>query len=296
VFILIYLYAIFAQSWNLLAGYTGVLSLGHAGFLGIGAYASALVAMRLNVIPWMSFLVGGAITALFGLLVCMPCLRIRERSYIALVTLGFSEIARFTVSNWVELTRGELCLWGIPPFPQISIPFLPIVVGGQTRMGNYYLFLIIFLISAFIFYKLAKSRIGLKFTAIRDDQDAAEALGIDVSKYKILAFTISCFFAGIVGGLYAHYILILSPSLLAISQTSLILTMVFVGGAGTIYGPIVGAFILLPASEALRFLGQARFVVYGGMLVLVILFCPRGIVRFVFDYIRGLFRRKEIQT
>lgn len=292
VVILVFLYAILAQSWNLVAGYAGVLSLGTAGFLGIGAYSSALVSMRLGVTPWASFLIGGGIAAALGFLVCIPCLRLRQGSYIALVTLGFSEIARATVSNWVDLTRGQLTLWGIPSFPPINVPFISIAIGGETKMGSYYLLLAMLLVTTFVFYKLVKSRTGLKFTAVRDDQDAAEALGIDVSRNKLIAFTLSCFFIGIAGGLYAHYIMILSPDLLSIGQTSLVLSMVFIGGIGTLYGPIIGAFILIPASEILRFLGEGRFLVYGAMLVLVILFFPRGIVS-ILDHVRGCLRKER---
>jgi len=280
IIILILLYSCTAQSWNILSGYIGVSSFGHQAFFGIGAYMSALFAMRLGISPWIGLLIGGLVSAGFGLVVGYPVLRLRGGAYTAIVTLAFAEIIRISFMNLVEITRGELGLWGIPVFPSIVVPGLgKISFEAGARAPYYYIVLIIFLLTFFISYKLVNSRIGLAFRAIRESEDAAENLGVNLTKYKLLAFVISAFLAGVCGSFYAHYILILMPTTVLASGVVVdMIAMTFVGGQGTLFGPILGSFILISALEYLRFLMYYRWLIYGGLFVIVMLFAPAGLI------------------
>jgi branched-chain amino acid transport system permease protein len=271
--------AVLSSSWNLISGYTGILSLGHQGFFGIGAYLSALLAMKAGVSPWFGLFIGGIVAAVFGFLIGIPCLRLRAAPYIALTTLGFSEIARIVCMNLVGLTRGEMGLWGITNFPNINLPGIGVITfTGGARIPYYYLMMVIFIIAMVVLYFIIKSHIGLAFRAICNSQDAAESLGINITYYKLLAFAISSFFAGVMGSFYAHYLLMLTPtSVFNIELMVGIIAIVMVGGLGTFAGPVIGAFLLTIGLEYLRFLGEYRLITYGILLVIIILFMPKGL-------------------
>ena len=277
--ILSLLFGVLACSWNLICGYTGIFTFGHQAFFGLGAYVSALLSMKMNLSPWLGLPVGGIAAALVGLLIGLPCLRLRAAPYIAITTLAFAEIARIVCMNLVGLTRGEMGLWGIPAFPDLTLPGgLEISFSGGDRTGYYYVILIVFVISAALIGWLMRSYVGLAFRAIREEQDAAVSLGIDRTKYKLLAFIISSFLAGVAGSFYAHYILILTPSsVFSVGVMSEIIAVVLVGGLGTFWGPIIGAFSLTVLLEYLRAFGEYRFMIYGAMLVATIMFMPKGV-------------------
>jgi branched-chain amino acid transport system permease protein len=282
--ILSLLFGVLACSWNLICGYTGIFTFGHQAFFGLGAYVSALLSMKMNLSPWLGLPVGGIAAALVGLLIGLPCLRLRAAPYIAITTLAFAEIARIVCMNLVGLTRGEMGLWGIPAFPDLTLPGgLEISFSGGDRTGYYYVILIVFVISAALIGWLMRSYVGLAFRAIREEQDAAVSLGIDRTKYKLLAFIISSFFAGVAGSFYAHYILILTPSsVFSVGVMSEIIAVVLVGGLGTFWGPIIGAFSLTVLLEYLRAFGEYRFMIYGAMLVATIMFMPKGVASKLF--------------
>ncbi|HWU41588.1 MAG TPA: branched-chain amino acid ABC transporter permease, partial [Candidatus Acidoferrum sp.] len=277
--ILSLLFAVLACSWNLICGYTGIFTFGHQAFFGIGAYVSALLAMKAGVSPWLGLLLGGVAAAVIGFMIGLPCLRLRAAPYIAITTLAFSEIARIICMNLVGLTRGELGLWGIPEFPDISLPGgLAITFTGGQRAAYYYLILIIFLATLVLIGWIIRSYVGLAFRAIRDEQDAALSLGIDTTRFKLLAFIASSFFAGVAGAFYAHYILILTPtSVMSVGVMTEIIAVVLVGGLGTFWGPVIGAFSLTALLEYLREFGEYRFMIYGLILVVTILFMPKGV-------------------
>ena len=284
VLIISLVFAVLAASWNLICGYTGIFTFGHQAFFGIGGYVSSLLAMKAGISPWLGLIIGGAVAAFLSFLIGLPTLRLRAAPYIAIMTLAFSEIARITCMNLVDLTRGEMGLWGIPNFPDVTIPLLgTITFTGGVRIPYYYLILIIFMIAMLVFHFTFNSHVGLAFRAIRDSQDAAESLGTHVTYYKLLAFVLSAFFAGVAGSFYAHYILILTPtSVFPVGIMIEIMAMTFIGGFGTFLGPVLGAFILTVGLEYLRFMGDYRFITYGILVVLVVLFMPQGLAKKVF--------------
>lgn len=277
--ILSLLFAVLACSWNLICGYTGIFTFGHQAFFGIGAYVSALLSMKLGLSPWLGLLVGGIAAGLIGLFIGLPCLRLRIAPYIAITTLAFSEIARIVCMNLVGLTRGELGLWGIPEFPDIPLwGDLVISFSGGDRTAYYYVILIIFFVSLGLIGWMLRSYIGLAFRAIRDEQDAALSLGIDTTRFKLLAFITSSFLAGVAGSFYAHYILILTPtSVFSVGLMTEVIAVTLVGGLGTFWGPVIGAFSLTVLLEYLREFGEYRFMIYGAMLVATIMFMPKGV-------------------
>jgi branched-chain amino acid transport system permease protein len=279
--ILSLVYSILALSWNFLCGYIGIFSLGHQAFFGIGAYVSALLTMKAGVSPWFGVIIGGIVCTALSFIIGLPCLRLRSAPYIALTTLCFSEIARIICTNLVTLTRGDMGLWGIPHFSDIPLPLIGIITfKGTASLSYYYLILIIFIITIMILYFSLKSHIGLAFRSIRDSREAAESLGINITFYKLLAFMISTFFAGVAGGFYAHYLLILTPSsAFSVGMMIEVLTFTMVGGIGTFMGPVVGAFSLTLGLEYLRFLGEYRLIIYGILIVAIVLFMPQGLMK-----------------
>jgi branched-chain amino acid transport system permease protein len=273
------LFSIFASGWNLVTGFAGLKTFGHHAFFGIGAYSSALISMRLGVSPWISMWLGSLMASCIGVLVAIPVLRIRSIPHIAIVTLAFAEIVRIVISNLQELTRGELGLWGIPPYDGFNTPILgEIVFNAAHKVPYYYLILALFAFSTTVCCLLMRSKVGLAIIAIRESQDAAESVGINLTLYKMFVFWISAFLVGACGAFYAHYIVVLTPTAaVGIDLMILILAMTLVGGLGTLVGPTIGSFALTLGIESLRAVGNYRLVVYGLMIILVIMFLPRGL-------------------
>jgi branched-chain amino acid transport system permease protein len=277
--ILSLLFAVLASSWNVICGYTGIFTLSHQAFFGIGAYVSALLSMKLGLSPWLGLPTGGAAACLIGFVIGLPCLRLRLGPYIAITTLAFSEIVRIVCMNLVGLTRGEMGLGGIPEFTDIPLWGGHVFsFSGGDRTAYYYVILVIFLASLGLISWMLRSFIGLAFRAIRDEQDAALSLGIDTTRFKLLAFITSSFLAGVAGSFYAHYILILTPtSVFSIELMIEIIAVTLIGGLGTFWGPVIGAFSLTVLLEYLREFGEYRFMIYGAMLVATIMFMPSGV-------------------
>jgi branched-chain amino acid transport system permease protein len=274
------IYVILACSWNLLSGYAGLLNLGHAAFFGIGAYASALLALHAGLSPWLGLFAGGLVAALFGAMLGIPSFRLAG-PYLAITTIGFSEIMRMVSMNWVSLTRGSLGLYDIPPLTPIRIsPTLSMEFVAERNV--YYLSLIFVILVLVVLKKLIKSEFGLTIEAMREEERGAESIGVDTSQYKLAVFMVSAFLAGFAGALYAHYVRLISPEMLSLGETFTILTMATVGGLGTFTGPIIGAVLLTVLSEALRFLEELihidlRMVIYGALLMVTIIFMRNGI-------------------
>jgi branched-chain amino acid transport system permease protein len=289
IMVLCCIFTILASSWNLLAGYSGLLNLGHAAFFGIGAYSSALLAINLGLSPWLGLFTGGFVAAIFGGLLGIPSFRL-SGPYLAITTIGFSEIMRMVCMNWVSLTRGSLGLSDIPPLT-------PITLGGGlkiefvTEQNAYYVLVVFVILILYLVRKLLKSEFGLTLESMREEEGGAESIGINTSQYKLTIFMISAFLAGFAGALYAHYIRLISPEMLGLGETFTILTMVMVGGLGTFTGPIIGAVLLTVLSEALIFFEEAinvdiRLVIYGGLLMATIIFMRKGVVG-LFDALVG---------
>lgn len=260
--------AVLASSWNLLLGYTGIFSFGHQAFFGLGAYVSALLTMHGGVSPWLGMPVAGMVSAIISPVIALPCLRLRGAPYISIATLSFAEICRITAMNLVGITRGELGLWGIPA-----------LIQGGSRVPFYYIMLAILTLTQWTVVAIVQSNLGLAFRSVRDSEAAAEALGVDISQTQTLAFVISSFIAGVAGAFHAHYLQILTPSsVLSVELMVRIVMVTLLGGLGTYIGPVLGAFGLTLGLEHIRFLGDYRFLVYGGSIVLLILFVPEGLL------------------
>jgi branched-chain amino acid transport system permease protein len=277
--ILCMMFAIFASSWNLVTGFAGLKTFGHHAFFGIGAYASALISMNWGLSPWITIWLAGLIASGFGLMIALPVLRIRSIPHVAIVTLGFAEIVRITLSNLKDITRGEMGLWGIPYFDSLHLPFVgEVVFDAAHKVGPYYLIAGLFLACLAVITGLMRSKVGLALVAIRDAQDAAESLGINLTFYKMLAFAVSAFMVAVAGAFYAHYIVLLTPmAVVGLDLMILIIAMVLVGGTGTLLGPIIGTFVLTFGVESLRALGDYRMLIYGALIVGVVKFLPRGL-------------------
>jgi branched-chain amino acid transport system permease protein len=261
-------FAILAASWDFLFGFAGQVSFGHAGFFGLGAYVSALLSYYFGLSPWITIFLGGAAASIFGFAVGFPSLRLRG-VYLALATLACAEMLRIVVTNWVSVTHGTLGFNLHPGFPYIP----------RTPVGNYYVILAGAALSTGIMYALAtRSRIGLVLRALAADDIRAQALGIDVFRMKLLAFSVSGFFAGFAGALYAHFIQLVTPTEAASSVTILIIAMATIGGVGTIIGPAIAAIVIHFITEMLQIAGTVfDQIAVGVILMLFVLFLPEGI-------------------
>jgi branched-chain amino acid transport system permease protein len=262
-------YIILTSSLNVTNGYTGLFSFGHAAFYGIGAYTAAILATRFSLSFWLTLPLAGIVAGAFGAAIALPTLRLTG-IFLALVTIGFQEITYLVTLNWIGLTRGPMGIPGIRP---------PTIWGSPLtgNRGYYYLVLALDVLLLFILSRIVTSRVGRAFVAIREDELAAQASGIATFRYKVLSFVIATFFAGVAGAFFAHHARFVSADSFRLDETFAILTMLIVGGMGSLLGPVIGAVFLVVLPEAFRFLAEYRGVVYGLILMAVILFRPEGI-------------------
>jgi branched-chain amino acid transport system permease protein len=270
------IYVIFAVSWDFISGYTGLINFGHALFFGVAAYTSALLNLRLGLEPWATIPIGALVAVLAGLIVCLPALRLRG-PYFSLISLAFPLILLGAVFAFTDFTGGEL---GISGIARIS----------DSRTVEYYISVLVMLGSVFIMWKLtdAKSsfvRLGIILHAIREDEIAARASGINTVRYKLLAFAIGGLFAGVAGGFYAHSMRIAGPSTLDLFLSFQAIIWTVFGGICSIYGPLVGVYILYPLTEFLRVVPELRILIFAFIVVLILLFMPEGIAVWVRDKI-----------
>jgi branched-chain amino acid transport system permease protein len=271
------IFAVLALSLNLLLGYTGQLSLGHAAFFGIGAYATGLLTVKLEWSPWLGLVTATALPAAAGWIIGRLALKLRG-AYFVLLTISFAGVVSLVSVNWMDLTNGPLGLPGVPPV-EIALPGLP-VLSLRTKAAYYYLVLAAVVGCHLVCLALIRSRIGRALIALRENETLAESVGINGTHYLVLAAVISAAMAGLAGGLYAHYTRFVSPEVFLFSYTVTMVIMVVAGGKGTLAGPIVGAVIFTVLPEALRALTswQWQMILYGILLIGVLLFMPRGIV------------------
>jgi branched-chain amino acid transport system permease protein len=269
-------FSVFALSLNIIVGYIGEISFGHATFFGIGAYTSALLAKDLG-LSYLTAVVGSIVlSGLLGLFIGYLVLRLRG-AYFAITTLAFAEILRLLSTNWAKLTGGPLGLTKIPWPTMHFFGIYDLAIKGE--LSYYYFTVLLVLLTVVIVFRLIKSPTGRAFLAIREHQDLASSVGINVFKYKVLAFTISSMLAGMAGSAYAHFFRIISPDLFGTYYSAIALLMVMVGGRGTIAGPIVGAFIFTILPETLRGIGSLRISIFSGLLLVTILFMPEGLIK-----------------
>ncbi len=273
VFISAVMFGVFAAIYDLMIGYGGLINFGYAGFIAAGAYTSALAWFHFGISPWIGMFLGGVMCAVLGFLLGVISLRLRGL-YLALMTFFVGEAIRFSIANTPEYTRGMLGL-SVAPLPDLfGISF------ARGELLNYYYLLLVMGAAIMIFMTvLVRSKFGLAFKAMREDQLATESLGISTTRYKLYNFTIASFLTGILAGFYAHYLGILSPTPeeFGVPKTVQILTITYVGGRGTLWGSLFSGFLLIGFQEYFRALGAWRLVMFGALLIFVMLYARRGL-------------------
>lgn len=277
ILVLIGIYTILAVSLDLLAGHTGLLSIAHAAFYGLGAYTSALLAVHTGAPFLVGIVVGMAVAALVSLVVSLPSLRLHD-DYFVIATFGFQMILFSVFNNWMDVTRGPL---GIPGIPQPS--FFGWIL--QSHIGFVVLAALLAAFSYVVVGRISTSPFGRVLRAIREDEVFAQALGKNTLRFKVTAFAVSAALAASAGSLYAHYITYIDPTSFTVMESILVISMVIIGGAGSPWGPLIGAVVLVTLPEALRFVGlpssvaaNLRQIFYGTLLVVMMMVRPRGLV------------------
>jgi branched-chain amino acid transport system permease protein len=268
------MWVVIGSSWNLLAGYTGQVSFGHAMFFGTGAYTAGILVLKLGISAWWGMMFGGIVSMIIGLFVGWVCFRLRG-PYFALATLAGGEIFRLIATNWEDLTEGMVGILIIQTF--------------KSKIPYYYVALALAALCVYFIYLVMKSKWGYYFVSIREDQDAAESLGINTALYKNVSLLISSFFTGMAGAFYMNYMAFIDPevvySLHYISIMSILVGIV--GGVATIMGPAAGAFIMVGVQETFRsaffglapkWISEGHALVFGLLVVFVIMFLANGIV------------------
>ncbi|MEA2875842.1 MAG: branched-chain amino acid transport system permease protein [Hyphomicrobiales bacterium] len=266
-----------ALGLDFILGYAGQLNLGQSAFYGLGAYVSTLLITKLGVPFWGAFAAGVAFAGLAGMILALFAVRLRGH-YLAIASLGLAVIIHQILLNWIGLTQGPLGIYAIPPPPAIAIPGLP-RVDFRNPIALFYLVAGFTLLVYFILDQLVRSPIGETLTAIREDEISAASLGISAAAWKVFAFGVGAAVGGAAGCFYATFVGTLVPDAFFITESFTILSMVIVGGMGTLIGPVWGAILLTLLPELLRDVGDLRLVVYGLALTLVVLFMPGGLVQ-----------------
>ena len=284
VLIVAYFYAILASSWSLLAGYGGQFSFGHMAFMAIGGYTSGLLGRFVNLPPLPGILLGTLAAGLAGWAIGALCLRFKA-SYLALFTIAFSEILRTLIRGETQITRGDHGLHVAPLFGE----------GVISRIPYYYTMLAVLVACLLFMYWLANSRVGMFLRAVREDEEAAAARGVNIVHYKVLAFVITSMIAGLAGGFFAHYITILTPNIMIIPQMGLVIAMAIIGGVESLISAAFGGMIIQISLEVLREFGAWRMVIFGGLLVITLRFARNGLLAPFFQRLFGLGPRAELR-
>lgn len=264
------IFVILGVSMQLITGVAGLLSLGHAAFYGVGAYTAAKLAIGAGLPFIVTLPAAGLMTALVGLLVAVPTMRLVS-IYFAVATLGVGQMIFVTLLNWVSFTRGPL---GIPAIPGIAI----FGVNFSSASGTYMIVAAVTAFAVWVAHRVAHSYHGTALRALREDDQCADAMGVNVPRTKLEVFAVSAFLAGLAGALWAHSTGFVSPTDFRFAESILILAMVVVGGLGSIPGAVLGAVLLALLPEALRFVGDVRQIVVGAVMFAAILFLPRGLL------------------
>jgi branched-chain amino acid transport system permease protein len=274
IFILALMWVVIGSSWNLLAGYTGQVSFGHAIFFGTGAYTAGLCVSKLGISAWWGMLLGGPVAMLVGMVIGWICFRLRG-PYFALATIAIGEIFRLVAIAWRDFTEGMEGILIIQTF--------------RSKLPYYYLGLFLAGACIFAIYKVMHSKWGYYFVAVREDQDAAEAMGVSSFRYKSLSLMISSFFTGLAGAFYMNYMAFIDPRVVfSLHDISIMAILVgIIGGVGTLWGPAVGAFVMVWLQETFRssffglfpqWVSEAHVLVFGLLVIFIIRFMANGVV------------------
>jgi branched-chain amino acid transport system permease protein len=297
------IFIIAAMSLNLLLGFTGQLSLGHVAFFGIGAYTSALVSLgfEIHILPnftvgltpkpvWLAMLTGIVVAGFTGYVIGKLSFRVRG-AYFVIVSISFAEVVRLVAVNWVELTQGPMALNNIPA---LTLGAGPIELSFLRKPSFYLLVLAVLVACYIIIGRLVNSRAGRAMIALRENESLAMSVGIDVTRYLVIATIVSAAMAGMAGALYTHYIRIVDPDIFLFIYTVTMVIMVITGGKGTLAGPLVGGAIFGFLPEVLRAMEiqpEVQWIIYGLLMVLVVYFLPQGIVPAIKRLLAGWKRR-----
>ncbi len=267
------MYVVLGLGLNIVVGVAGLLDLGYVAFYAVGAYSYALLNMHFGLGFWMILPIGGLLAALFGIMLGFPVLRLRG-DYLAIVTLGFGEIIRLVLENWNDFSQGPSGIANIdrPSFFGMEMSF----EGGIIYI--YYLVVALVVFTIFVVNRLQDSRLGRAWLALREDEIACQAMGIDKTKTKLIAFSLGAFWAGLVGVVFAAKTTFVNPASFTFLESAIILSIVVLGGMGSIVGVIFGALILILMPEYLRALSEYRMLAFGAILVLMMIFKPDGII------------------
>ena len=302
------IFIIAAMSLNLLLGYTGQLSLGHVAFFGIGAYTSSLMSLgfEVHLLPnwlvklepkpvWLGMLTGIILAGACGWVIGKVSFKVRG-AYFVIVSVSFAEVVRLVALNWVELTQGPMALNNIPVL-RLGVPGW-FEFAFLRKPANYYLVLVAAILSYVLIRRLVNSRAGRAMIALRENEPLATSVGVDVTRYLVLATMIAAAMAGAAGALYAHYVRIVDPDVFLFIYTVTMVIMVVAGGKGTLAGPIVGGLIFGLLPEVLRGAAvkpEVQWVVYGVLMILVVYFLPEGIVPAVRNWWQGRTKREAAE-
>ena len=316
IMILLFLSTIMGESWNIIGGYTGQYSVGHAAYFGAGAYGTLILLYKLEIPPWYGVWAGMVVAIVLSLIIGSICFRLRG-PYFVLASIAIAEIVRITVLNIPDLTNGAegILLSDLPPFKIGET----VITDFLSKVPFYYLGLTLAALTILITWLVQRSKLGYYFQAIREDQDAAHSLGINLALYKNISLAISAVLTSLAGSFYAMYIKVIDPTtVLPLDLSVQIVLIAIIGGIGTIYGPVVGSLVLVPLSEALRsnliaqglinsglvtedsgvgiflkeHLAHAHVLIYGILVVVVILFMPEGVL----GYFREAARKRKGKT
>jgi branched-chain amino acid transport system permease protein len=262
-----------AAVWNFTMGYAGIFTFGQFGFFAVGAYVSGMLSKHLGMSVWFSMPAGGIVACLVGLLIGIPCMRLKG-SYIALITWALHLVMGPMIKVAEPLgTGGSTGLMSIP-----SIKLGTFVFSRTDLLPWYYTGLVISFLILLVVYRIIFSPVGLGFTGLRDSEDFAKTLGINEYKYKLLVFGISAFLTGMIGAFYVHYAGAISPRILGLDIFLLVMLMLIIGGIGVFPGAFIGGFIILILNEAFRPLGPYRFLIFGAVVIVAIKAMPEGLL------------------
>jgi branched-chain amino acid transport system permease protein len=267
------MYVVLGLGLNIVVGMAGLLDLGYVAFYAVGAYSYALLNHHFQLGFWAVLPIGGGLAALFGILLGFPVLRLRG-DYLAIVTLGFGEIIRLILENWSEFSKGPS---GISNIARPGLFGVELTLDGAI-IYLYYLMIIFMIVTIFIVNRLQDSRLGRAWIALREDEIACQAMGIDKRKTKLVAFSLGAFWAGIIGVVFAAKTTFINPASFTFLESAIILSIVVLGGMGSIVGVIFGALILILLPEYLRALSEYRMLAFGAILVAMMVFRPQGLI------------------